>query len=215
MFDSQTAIPSNYYAPSVYVQGDLESGLLSSRRGDRLLALPQPLIEAIYSGLEYETGQAMKLVLRHCGRMWGKEFFRRFANELTDYHHKSLTELEMGVFLQNLQQAWKTHGWGTFAIDWSYQDQGLLVVHIQNSPFTALFPADVPRPMGYLEAGMLATWFSQLTGRELNCVQTTSMVLGAPVDTFVITAAERLKDAETWVDNGQTHDQVVQQLLAG
>ncbi len=205
-------IPGNYYAPSVYIQGDLESGLLTSRHGDRLLALPQSLIEAIYTGLEYETGQAMKLVLRHCGRMWGKEFFRRFASELSDYYGKPLTELEMGIFLQSLQQAWKTHGWGTFGVDWTYQEQGILIIQIQHSPFTALFPATPERPMGYLEAGMLATWFSQLTGRDLNCVQTTSTALGSPVDTFVITAAERLKDAESWVESGESHDQVLAKL---
>ncbi|MEN9271226.1 MAG: 4-vinyl reductase, partial [Thermostichales cyanobacterium HHBFW_bins_127] len=80
------------------------------------------------------------------------------------------------------------------------------------SPFSSLFPGTPQRPMGYLEAGMLAAWFSQLTGRDLNCVQTTSIALGAPVDTFVITAAERLKDAEAWVEAGESHDQILAKL---
>ena len=50
-------LPANYYASDVYVRGDLEMGLLESRRGDRLLSLPETLISAIYSGLNKETGQ--------------------------------------------------------------------------------------------------------------------------------------------------------------
>lgn len=57
-FDPYTPVLANYYAPSAYLQGDLESGLLESRHGDRLLALPEALLRGIYTGLEYETGQA-------------------------------------------------------------------------------------------------------------------------------------------------------------
>ncbi len=212
-FDPNVAIPGNYYAPGAYVQGDLEAGLLESRHGDRLLALPEPLLKAIYTGLEYETGQAARLVLRNCGRMWGKEFFRRFATELTDFYQKPLAELEMGLFIQNLQQAWKTHGWGSLTLDWNYKDQGILIARILNSPFAAMTPTHFTRPMGFLEAGLLATWFSQLTGRELVCIQTASEALGAETNLFILTAAERIKDGEAWVDEGQTHDQILEKLL--
>lgn len=212
-FDPYTSVLANYYTPSAYLQSDLESGLLESRRGDRLLALPEALLRGIYSGLEYETGQAARLVLRNCGRMWGKEFFRRFALELSDYYQKPLAELEMGLFLQNLRQAWKTHGWGLIEIDWTYKDQGVLVVSIRNSPFAALTPAHFTRPMGFLEAGLLGTWFSQLTGQDLLCVQTTSEALGAKSNLFVLSTATRLKEGEAWVDSGLSHDQVLEKLL--
>jgi predicted hydrocarbon binding protein len=212
-FDPYTPVLANYYAPSAYLQGDLESGLLESRHGDRLLALPEALLRGIYTGLEYETGQAARLVLRNCGRMWGKEFFRRFAQELSDYYQKPLSELEMGLFLQNLKQAWKTHGWGLIDIDWTYKNQGVLVVSIRNSPFAAATPPHFKRPMGFLEAGLLATWFSQLTGQDLGCVQTTSEALGAKSNLFILTAAARLKEGEAWVDSGLSHDQILEKLL--
>ncbi|MGQ9838627.1 MAG: V4R domain-containing protein [Cyanobacteriota bacterium] len=211
--DPYTSVLANYYAPSAYLQSDLESGLLKSRHGDRLLALPEALLRGIYSGLEYETGQAARLVLRNCGRMWGKEFFKRFAQELSDYYQKPLAELEMGLFLQSLGQAWKTHGWGVIEIDWTYKDQGVLVISIRNSPFAALTPSHFTRPMGFLEAGLLGTWFSQLTGQELICVQTTSEALGAKSNLFVLSTATRLKDGEAWVDSGLSHDQVLEKLL--
>lgn len=43
-------LPGNYFAPDAYIKGDFESGLIENRRGDRLLALPETLIQAIYAG---------------------------------------------------------------------------------------------------------------------------------------------------------------------
>jgi hypothetical protein len=67
--------------------------------------------------------------------------------------------------------------------------------------------------MGFLEAGLLATWFSQLTGQDLACVQTTSEALGAKSNLFILTAANRLKEAETWVDAGLSHEQILEKVL--
>jgi len=215
LFDPLTPVIGNYYAPRAYVQSELESGLLSSRRGDRLLAIPQSLLQGIYSGLDYETGMAARLVLKHCGRMWGKEFFRRFAAELEECYGCSLADLEMGLFIQNLQQAWKTHGWGILTLNWLHKDQGVLIIEIAHSPFSAMVPPPVTRPMGFLEAGLLATWFSQITGRDLGCVQTQSEQMGAEANLFIVTTTERLKDVETWVDEGMTHPQVLEKILTG
>ena len=215
LFDPNTPVIGNYYAPKTYVQSELESGLLTSRHGDRLLALPASLLKGIYSGLEYETGMASRLVLKHCGRMWGKEFLRRFAAELGECYGQSLADLEMGLFIQNLQQAWKTHGWGILTLNWLHKDQGVLIVEIRNSPFSALAPAHITRPMGFLEAGLLSTWFSQITGRELGCIQTQSEALGAETNLFLITTTERLQEAEAWVDSGLSHQQVLEKILAG
>lgn len=215
LFDPNTPVIGNYYAPTTYVHSDLESGLLTSRHGDRLLALPGSLIQGIYSGLEYETGMAARLVLKHCGRLWGKEFFRRFAAEMTACYGQPLADLEMGLFLQNLQQAWKTHGWGLLTLDWQHKDQGILIVEILHSPFSALAPKHLNRPMGFLEAGLLGTWFSQITGRELGCVQTQSEACGAESNLFLITTAERLRQAEAWVDEGLSHAQVLEKIRMG
>jgi hypothetical protein len=131
---------------------------------------------------------------------------------LTEYYQKPLAELEMGIFLQNLQQAWKTHGWGLLTMDWTHQEQGILIIKIVNSPFAAMIPVTISRPSGHLEAGLLATWFSLLTGRDLNCIQTTSEALGADSNLFVITTTERLKEGEAWIDAGLSHDQILENL---
>lgn len=204
-------LPGNYFATDAYIKGDFEAGLIENRRSDRLLALPETLIQAIYAGIEKETGQAAGVVLFNCGRWWGKNFYARFVEEVSDYYGKALAEMEMVEFLQCLNQCWKTHGWGTFDFDMSYYQQGFLVVKIWNSPF-AQQALQGNRPVCFLEAGILSAFFSQLTGRQLHCVQTSCESLAADCNHFILGLPERLKPVPAWLDEGHKHESVMAQL---
>jgi hypothetical protein len=205
-------LPGNYFASDLYVRGSLELGLLENRRGDRLLAIPEPLLKAIYAGLEKETGQASRLVLYNCGRWWGKNFYARFCEELSDYYGKPLADLSMVEFLQSWQQCWQTHGWGQIHLNTTYRESGFLVVEIRNSPFTAYAP-QTQQPSGALEQGILEIFFSQLTGRELKCIQTSCDSKGDDCNRFVIGLEKRLQAAEAMVAAGQTHQSILQTLI--
>lgn len=206
-------VPGNYFATNTYVRGDLEMGILENRRGDRLLALPATLIQGIYSGLQRETGQASRLVLFNCGRWWGKNFYTRFREELTDYYGTALADMPMAEFLLCLQQCWITYGWGKLELDQSYQDHGYLVVKTWNSPFASQAPAS-QLPACYLEAGVLCSFFSQLTGRDLHCVQVSCESLGADCNRFVLGLPLRLKPAELLVEQQQDYETILQTLCA-
>lgn len=206
-------IPGNYFATDAYVRSDLEMGLLENRQGDRLLAIPEPLVQGIYAGLEKETGQATRLVLFNCGRWWGKNFYSRFCEELTDYYGTPLSDMSMVDFIQALQQCWVTHGWGKVELDQSHQHRGLLVVKTWNSAYARLAPKDNNQPVCYLEAGVLASFFSQLSGRELHCVQTTCESMGADCNRFILGLPKRLEPAETMVTNME-HDAIIQKLCS-
>ncbi|WP_009633986.1 V4R domain-containing protein [Synechocystis sp. PCC 7509] len=201
----------NYFAPDAYLSGDFESGLIENRRGDRLLALPETLIEGIYAALDEELGSASGIVLFNCGRWWGKNFYIRFAEEVSEYYHKSLAEMEMVELLQCLKQCWKTHGWGTFDLDLDYYQQGFLVVQNYNSPFAEAAPVS-DRPVCFLEAGILSAFFSQLTGKQLHCVQTSCESLGADCNYFILGLSDRLKAVEGWLSENQDHQTIVERL---
>jgi hypothetical protein len=206
-------LPANYFAPDIYLQGDFESGLLENRSGDRLIALPEILLEAIYKGLEEEVGSAAGLVLFQCGHWWGKTFYRRFAEQVSDYYGKSLGQMEMVELLQCLKQSWKTHGWGTLDLDMTYYQQGFLVVKVGNSAFPQAGPT-IGRPMCFTEAGILSAFFSQLTGRDLHCVQTSCESMGAECNHFVLGLSDRIKPAEAWLEEGQDHPTIMERLCA-
>jgi predicted hydrocarbon binding protein len=198
----QPRLPGNYFASDAYVRGDLELGLLENRRGDRLIALPETLIK---------TGQASRLVLFNCGRWWGKNFYVRFCEEVSEYYSQPVSEMEMVEFLQSLQQCWKTHGWGTFEFDPSYSEQGFLIVKIANSLFAKTAPKS-KRPACFLEAGILSSFFSQLTGRELHCLQTSCESLGSDCNRFILGLRDRLQPADSMVEEGQAHEAIISQL---
>jgi uncharacterized protein len=205
-------VPGNYYATEAYVRGDLEMGILESRRGDRLVALPSTLIEGIYAGLQQETGQAARLVLFNCGRWWGKNFYTRFQEELREYYGTALGSMPMLEFIHCLQQCWTTYGWGNIDLDPQYADRGLLVIKTWNSPFAKIAPR-TEMPVCHLESGVLCSFFSQLSGREqLNCLQISCESLGAEQNLFVVGLAKRLKAAEPMVQSQMNAEAILQKL---
>ncbi|MEM9804720.1 MAG: V4R domain-containing protein [Cyanobacteria bacterium P01_D01_bin.56] len=207
-----TNLTANYFASDVYVNGTLELGLLENRRGDRLLALPETLLRAIYAGLDNETGQASMLVLYNCGRWWGKNFHTRFCEELMDYHNRPVAGLSMAEFIQALQQCWLTHGWGHINLDPTYRSHGFLVIKTHGSAFIEHAPK-LERPVGFLEMGALQSVFSEFSGQTLHCVQTACESLGAEENCFVLGLQERLAIAEAGVEKRLTHSDIMDLLL--
>lgn len=204
-------LPGNYFAPDAYVQGDVELGLIENRSGARLLALPEVLVEALYAGLEEEVGPGAGVVLFSCGRWWGKSFYRRFVEEVSEYYHKPMAQMEMIEFLACFKECWKTHGWGVCDFDLKYYQQGFLVVNVKNSPFAEAAPSG-KHPMCHLEAGILSAFFSQLTGEDLHCTQTTCESMGAESNHFVLGLAERLKPIQAWLDEEHDHATIMELL---
>lgn len=208
---SQPSIPGNFFAPERYVQGDMELGLIENRKGSRLIALPETLLSALYSSLEHEVGPAADLVLQQCGRWWGKNFYRRFATEISEYYGKSLAEMEMMEFLQSFKECWKTYGWGLIDFDFSYHQQGYIVIKTQHSLF-AKARQSADRPSCFVESGLLSAFFSQLTGRELASVQTSCESMQSECNYFVLGLPERVEPAEALRQEGQDHDMILAQL---
>jgi hypothetical protein len=204
----------NYFAPDAYVKGEFEFGLIENRSGSRLLALPHTLLQAIYAGLEQEVGQeGSGLVMFNCGRWWGKSFFKRFSEEVGEYYGKPIAQMEMVEFLQCIKQCWKTYGWGVIDIDFDFYQKGFLAVKVENSAFAQVAPSG-KEPMCFFEAGILSAFFSQLTGRNLHCVQTACESMGAECNYFILGLAERLESVEAWREEG--HDQnKIMELLCG
>ncbi len=205
------SLKGNYFAPSAYVQGDFELGLMETRQGSRLIALPEVLLQGIFAGLEEEIGQASGVVLYNCGRWWGKSFYRRFVQEVSSYYETPLAKMEMVEFLSCFKQCWKTHGWGVIDFDFDYYQQGFIVAKTVNSPF-AEASSQGQGFSCHLEAGILGAFFSQLTSENLVCVQTSCESMGHECNYFVIGLEERVKLANAWLEEGQDHPTIMERL---
>ena len=58
-------------------------------------------------------------------------------------------------------------------------------------------------------------FFSQLTGQDLHCVQTTCESMGADRNHFVLGKQERVKPAEAWLDEKHDHATIMERLCHG
>lgn len=204
-------VPGNYFATDSYVRSELELGILESRRGDRLLALPETLIQGIYGGLLKETGQASRMVLYNCGGWWGKAFYTRFREEIMDYYGTPLAEMRFVDFLVCLKQWWRTCGWGRLDLDATYQQRGFLIVKTWESPFAAEAP-ESQTPVCHLEAGIFANFFGQLTGRDLQCVQIACESQGLDHNQFLLGLPNRVGPAEEMVENQMSAADIMAKL---
>jgi uncharacterized protein len=208
---SESPIPGNYFAPKTYLQGDFESGLIENRQGRRLLALPEALLQGLYNGLTAELGSATGLVLYNCGRKWGKNFYRRFSEEVSSYYQQPVAEMEMIELVQCLKQCWKAHGWGIIEPNFDRYQQGFLVIQVTNSSFANEI-ASPNKPSCFIEAGLLSALFSELSGTDLQCVQTACESLGESSNWFILGLPKRLQQASVMVEQGQTHTAILQSL---
>jgi uncharacterized protein len=169
MNESTIPIPANCFNPKGYVKSHPASGLLSTRHGDRLIAVPEVLLRSIPKILRVEAGKASYLALYTFGDNWGKTFGDRMIQDLVKYYRQPILEMIGTEFFVNLQAAWAVHGLGKPSIDFSLAERGLVVVTIANSGIDSGKTVETtPSYRSFsLEAGFLAGWFSTLTGKQL------------------------------------------------
>jgi predicted hydrocarbon binding protein len=86
------------------------------------------------------------------------------------------------------------------------------MVKTSNSPYTHVIAGNT-LPTGYLESGILTSFFTRLTGRELLATQTTCESIGANCNTYVIGLPERLQIVESFLAEGLTHETILQRIL--
>jgi uncharacterized protein len=205
-------LPGNYFGYDTYLRGDLEIGILENRRGDRLIAIPDTLISALYAGIEKETGQASRLVLVNFGKWWGKNFYTRFLDAVTDYYDTNLAEMDMATFLNCLQECWTTHGWGKIDLDPTHQKRGFLIINTTNSPYSKQLQSAI-RPSCYVEAGILTAFFARLTNRELEAVQISCESMGADCNRFVLGLSDRLSSVEVLIEESMDWEAIMQRII--
>lgn len=200
----------NVFSPDVYINGETELGLLENRFGSRLVALPETLLQAIDTTLEYEVGGAKALIQEQYGRWWGRTFYRRFQQEIQSYYGKPLNELTMLDFIQCLKQCWISYGWGTISVDVEAYQQGYLAVTLTDPP-SCLSPTPEGKPGCSVESGFLSGFFSQLTQQDLNTIEIPNQKQSTTFN-FVLGLSERLKPVSALAEEGYEFSTIMSRL---
>lgn len=200
----------NVFSADTYINGETELGLIENRFGARLVALPETLLKAIDSTLEYEVGGAKALIQEQYGRWWGRTFYRRFQSEVQSYYEKPLNELSMIDLIQCLQQCWISYGWGTISINVDAYQQGYLMANLSNPP-SRLSPSKEGQRCCAVEAGFLSGFFSQLTEQDLEAIEIPSQDSDSMFH-FILGLPERLKSIEALAEEGHDFSTILARL---
>ncbi len=206
-----TAPRPNYFAEGDYLSTDVRKGVTRNRAGTRMVALTADFLLGLREALEHECGPTADLVLKTCGRTWGKAFAARMERELSDHLGRPVADEPLARFEAALVAMFSHHGWGKVRLDVSKHPQGLLVVAVSN-PVMAAVVGPAERPVESLLAGLLAGTFSHFAGETLDCLQTQCRACGHPESLFVVTHPDRLK-AVTGPSDTRSHGDVVADLL--
>lgn len=222
---TNSRIPGNYFAPRTYVKSEAATGLLSTRQGNRLLAVPETLLRSIHIALRKETGQAAPLALYTFGFWWGGSFYDRLRSEVESYYNTTIPQMNAVEFLAMMREIWAVHGLGSLTLDFSYKNQGFIKVTTENSALrlgTELGVAEGELPSYHLEAGFIAAWFSRWAGKNLRaCATDLKINSGIKVETnpkqnhFLVGLAPQIEQAELWVKQGLSCSQILEKFATG
>ena len=217
-------ISGNYFAHRTYVKSDAATGLLSTRQGNRLLAVPEVLLRSIHQALRAETGQAAPLALYTCGFWWGGSFYDRVRSEVESYYNTTIAQMNAVEFLVMMRQVWAVHGFGSLTLDFSHREHGFIQVTTENSAMalgSELGVEEGQLPSHHLEAGFIAAWFSRWAGKNLRACATDLGVSSgmntepnAKRNQFLVGLASQIEQAETWVKQGISSTEILQRFAA-
>jgi uncharacterized protein len=190
-------IPADCFNPKGYVKSDPATGLLSTRHGDRSIAIPELLLSSITRTLRVEAGEASYLALYTCGDNWGRSFGDRLSQDMVKYHRQALLDTLSAEFFANVRSAWAVHGLGRPHFDFSLAKQGLVIATIIDSAISQNSNTDgnLTYKNFSLEAGFLAGWFSNLAAKKLKACASNWQDAPHSIQ-FIIGSVDRIESIE-------------------
>ncbi|NJL42913.1 MAG: hypothetical protein HC935_05190 [Pseudanabaena sp. SU_2_4] len=150
---------------------DSASGLLSTSQGKRLIVAPDLLINSIHQTLLSEVGELASMAFYTFGFSWGKSFYASTRKEIELYYETPISQMNATEFFATIQQLWRAHGLGKVIVDFSFTQEGLLLVTIENSGISIVEEKAESKSFS-VEAGFLAGWFSAQTNQDLSAYAT-------------------------------------------
>ncbi|MBV5261512.1 hypothetical protein FLX56_24160 [Synechococcus moorigangaii CMS01] len=215
-------VPGNYFTPRAYIQSEPDTGLLRTRHGNRLLAVPEVLLRSIHKALREETGEATPFALYTFGFWWGGAFYDRLKVEIEDYYQRPVPQMNALEFLVMMRQIWETHGFGHLNLDFRHRPLGLIKVQVETSVMqlgTEIGLKEGQMPSYHLEAGFIAAWFSRWAGKGIRaCAVDLPQDVGEAIAnppamaTFFVGLAPKIEQAEMWVKQGLSGAEIIEKF---
>jgi predicted hydrocarbon binding protein len=176
-----------------------------------LVAWTPELLRALHQTLKNECGPAASTILHSAGRTYGRSLGQRISMDLAAYVGDSFSDLPTAVVQASLVSYFARLGWGRVDFDFTRFAEGLIEISVTNAASTAWSEPVMPTA-DHLLAGVFAGLFAELSGVELDCLQTECEVAGSAPARFIIGLSIRLSHVANLARQGQPHASVVTAL---
>jgi len=204
----------NRFFDEIDLSYDLYEGTVFTPAETRVIYLSSDIILGIYKSLKEETGPAWSLILKNCGRLWGRKVAENLEQEMITQKGKKPSELSAEKYIEMLEAYFPAHGWGRLFADLDdAASHGLVRFQLRNSLFAHVLE-DEDVPVDGIIAGILQGFFLQLTEQELDCAEIGCVRQGHEHCTFVLTHEDRLMDVDEMIESGKGPEDIYASLKA-
>ena len=187
---------------------DLAEGTVFTPAETRVIYLSSDVLLGVYRALKEETGPAWSLILKNCGRLWGRKVASNLEQEMFKKEGKKPSELAAQKYIEMLEAYFPAHGWGRLS---AFLDDatthGLMRFTMRHSLFVHVLEEE-NCPVDGMIAGILQGFFLHLTDQPLDCVEIGCVRQGYDQCTFVLTHEDRLTDIEDSIESGKNPDDI-------
>lgn len=211
---SDTIPFDNYYTEELYMNADVETGILYNRSGRRMLALTNDFLIGLHRALANECGDRCRDVLLNCGRSWGLNFAEGLDGEWTQFYGVPTSEFPMAMFHSLLTQEFGHNGWGILTIDYQSITKGIISLSLEGAIMAEIMPDKSGDPADLLTAGIFGGMFSHFMGKDLSCVQSQCAGQGQLTSRFLVASKARIAMIQSSVSTKASHESVMATLMA-
>ncbi len=194
---------------------DMREGTVTNSAGVRVIYLSSDIVRGIHEALNYEAGEAWKLILEKCGYLWGKHMFESLLKEIQAVSQHNLEHLPASEYINTLEAYFSMHGWGNAKIHLQDAPHGIIRVTMTHSLFADALN-HIDDRVDAMIAGMLRGFFEKVSGGQLlGCVETACVRRNAePRCEFLISGIERIEKLAHLIDDEVAPNKILEQLRA-
>ncbi len=202
-----------YFHREDYIKGHPQRGMLSTDKFQRVMLIPEELIEGLHRSLEEQTGHAWPIVAHTCGRKWGERLMRFWRVEWGHYYGLKIEDVQFPYFEVWLKEAFRFYGWGGLSLDFGLEDEGILQVELEHSVLARLLEGEVESDhVCEIFAGLLGSIFASLTREELSGLEVACAAGGHETCRFVVAREEYVEQGRQRRLDGGSPDDILEAI---
>ncbi|BDM83701.1 V4R domain-containing protein [Acaryochloris marina] len=204
----------NHYRFEDFFTFNRSDGTIEDWHDSRNILASEDFIVALINGLEQEVGSASSVVMYNIGHEWGKQDAAFFQGWFEQQFQKPVRMARPSLALEAWWWPFTSQGWGNWEVDLEDQTNGFMFINIFDSAVARTL-GDVGKPVCHIYAGLFAGFFSQLTQKELSCIETQCYAMGETYCKFLLGKKNRIDAATFWQNEGANAKDIATRLRDG